>query len=107
MPHAGVDAAAVRIEATDDHVIDPNQRDEHAHKGDEPERGVVGDGEGEADDIGFARAPIAVKNRSRARHIDIARSLNVGCYQLIWTQTRRPSRDEAPHLSRSRVYDIP
>src|SRR2546423_1020906 len=80
MSHTRVDAAAVRIEATDDHVIDPNQRDEHAHQRDQPERSVTGHGESEADDIGFARPPIAVKNRSRARHIDIARTLNVSCY---------------------------
>src|SRR6266513_118124 len=89
MSHTRVDAAAVRIEAADDHVIDPNQRDEHAHQGDQPERSVAGHGEREADDIGFARAPIAVKNRGRTRHIDIARTLNVSWYQLNSTQRRR------------------
>src|SRR6266480_6578840 len=89
MSHTRVDAAAVRIEAADDHVIDPNQRDEHAHQRDQPERSIAGHGESEADDIGFARAPVAVKNRSRARHINITRTLNVSCYQLDSTQRRR------------------
>src|SRR2546426_11174561 len=83
MAHARVNAAAVRIKAADDHVVEANERGEHAHQGDEPERCVASDSKGEAYDIGFARAPIAVKNRSRARNIDVARTLNVGCYQLI------------------------
>src|SRR3954452_2173000 len=82
MSHTRVDAAAVRIEAADDHVIDPNQRDEHAHQRDQPERSIAGHRESEANDIGFARTPVAVKNCSRARHIDIARTLNISCYQL-------------------------
>src|SRR5207302_6107985 len=48
-----------------------------------PERSVTCDGEGEADDVGFARAPVAVQNRRRALPIDIARPLNVRRYQLI------------------------
>ena len=34
MTHAGVDAAAVRIQSADDHIIEPDQRGEHAHSGD-------------------------------------------------------------------------
>src|SRR5207253_5245029 len=95
MPHARVNAAAVGVETADDHVVEANERGEHAHQGDEPERCVAGDGEGEANDIGFARAPVAVKNRRRARNIDVARTLNVGCYQLIrlkrgWPRATRP-----------------
>ena len=71
MTHAGVDAAAIRIEAADDHVVEPDERGEHAHRGDQPERRVPGDRESKADDVGFARAPIAVKNRRRALPIHI------------------------------------
>src|SRR6267143_4787792 len=108
MSHTRVNAAAVRIEAADDHVIDPNQRNEHAHQRDQPERSVTGNGKGETDHVGFARAPVAVQDRGRARHIDIARPLNVGWYQLInSTQNEADSRDEAPHFKWSRIYDIP
>ncbi len=88
MPHARINAAAVRIKAADDHVIDADERGENAHRRDEPERGIAGDGKGEADDVGFARAPVAVKNRGRARNIDIARALNVS-----WNQIFIPKRD--------------
>src|SRR6266566_6161113 len=68
MAHARVNAAAIRIEAADDHVVETNERGEHAHQGDEPERCVAGNGKSETDDVGFARAPVAVKNRGRARN---------------------------------------
>src|SRR5436305_6779442 len=95
MAHARINAAAVRIKTADDHVVEADQRGEHAHQGDEPERCVARDGKGEANDIGLARAPVAVKNRGRARNIDVARTLNVGCYQLIrlkrsWPRATRP-----------------
>src|SRR5207253_10597269 len=41
------------------------------------------DSEGQPDDIGLARSPIAVKNRSRAFPIDVARTLNVSWYQIF------------------------
>src|SRR5256714_10729766 len=106
MPDARVNAAAVGIETADDHVIDPDERGQHAHRGDEPKRGVTGDGKGETDDVGFARSPVAVQNRPRALPIDIARSLNVGWYQVI-DSNKAISRDEAPSFKRSRIYDIP
>src|SRR6266480_300783 len=106
MAHARINAAAVRIKTADDHVVEADQRGEHAHQGDEPERCVAGDGEGEANDIGFARAPVAVKNRRRARNIDVARTLNVGCYQLIrlkrgWPRATRPLSSGVASLTTS------
>ena len=106
MPHARVNAAAVGVETSDDHVVEANERGEHAHQGDEPERCVAGDGKRETDDVGFARTPVAVQNRRRPPPIDIAWSLNVGWYQLIRLK-RGGTRDEAPHFKRSRIYDIP
>ena len=83
MSHARVDAAAVGIETANDHIIDADQRGQNAHRCDQPKRSVTGDRESETDDVGFARAPIAVQDRRRALPIDIARSLNVRRYQLI------------------------
>src|SRR6266568_5527875 len=101
MAHTRVDSAAVRIQAADDHVVDADKGGENAHRGDEPERGITADGKGKADDVGFARAPIAVKNRSRAGYIDIARTLNVGWYQFF-DSNEAASRDEALHFCWSR-----
>src|ERR1700747_1426139 len=83
MPHACVNAAAVRIEATNDHIVEADERGQHAHGGDQPERRITGNGERETDHIGFARAPIAVPNRRRAFPIDVARPLNVSWYHYV------------------------
>src|SRR5206468_1272733 len=83
MAHARVNTAAVRVKTANDHVVEANERGEDAHQGDEPQRCVAGHGKGETDDVGLARAPVAVQNRGRAFPIDIARSLNVCWYQLI------------------------
>jgi len=76
MTHARVDATAIRVKTADDHVVEADKCGEDAHEGDEPERGITGDGEGEADDVGFARTPVAVKNRGGTRRVDVARTLN-------------------------------
>src|SRR6478672_9671352 len=78
MTHAGVDATAVWIKAANDHVIDSDERRQHTHGGDQPERGVTGDGKGEANYVGLAGAPVSVKDGRRARNIDIARSPGCG-----------------------------
>ncbi len=78
MAHTSVDAAAIRVEAADNHVVESNERGEDAHQGDQPERSVASNGEGETDDVGFARTPVAVQNRGRTRRIHVARTLNVG-----------------------------
>src|SRR5438067_6942542 len=88
MTHARVNAAAIRVKMANDHVVDPDERREHAHRGDQPKRCVPRDCERQPDDIGFARPPVPVQNRGRARNVDVARSLNVGCDQMV-TRTRR------------------
>ena len=77
MANTGVNAAAVWIKPADDHVIDPDERGQDAHRRDQPERGVAGDSERQPNDVGLARAPVAVENRGRALPIHIARPLNV------------------------------
>src|SRR5207302_7466762 len=77
MADAGIDAAAVRIEPANDDVVDPDERGENAHRADQPERRVAADGESQTDYVRFARAPVPVQDRSRARDIHVARSLNV------------------------------
>src|SRR5437868_85324 len=106
MPHAGVDAAAVGIKTADHHVVETDQRGQHAHRRDKPKRSVASDRKRETDDVGFARAPVAVQNRRRALPIDIARPLNVGWYQFP-DSNKAASRDETPSFKRSRIYDIP
>src|SRR5438309_8178535 len=83
MPHAGINATAVRIKAADDHVVEADECSEHAHRRDQPKRTVAGDSERKPNDVGLARSPVAVQNGGRAFPIDIARTLNVGWYQLI------------------------
>src|SRR5947209_19850236 len=76
MPHARVDAAAIRVEATNDHVIDADQRGQHTHRRDQPKRCVTGDGEGKTDDVGFAGAPVAVENSGRALPFGVSGAIN-------------------------------
>src|SRR5438045_1000406 len=83
MSHACINAAAVGIQAADDHVVEADECSEHAHRRDQPKRCVAGDGKSQANHIGLARAPIAVQDCGRALPIHIARSLNVCWYQLI------------------------
>src|SRR6266851_970318 len=107
MADARVNATAVGIQTADDHVVEADERGQHAHQADEPKRSVTSDGKREPDDVGLARAPVPIKNRRRALPIDITRSLDVSWYQLVSTQNEARSRDEAPHFKRSRIYDIP
>src|SRR2546423_662504 len=107
MPDASVNTPAVGIKTANDHVIDPDQSGQHAHRGDQPERRVTSDGKRETNDVRFARSPIAVQNRGGAFPIDIARSLNVGRDQYLIRLKQARSRDEAPYFKRSRIYDIP
>src|SRR5947207_12885294 len=88
MAHARVNAAAIRIKPADDHVVDPDERSQNAHRGDQPERRVAADRERQADDVRFAGAPVPVQNRGRARDVDVARSLNVSCDQFASTPNR-------------------
>src|SRR5205823_14616059 len=72
MTDARVNTAAIGIEAADNHVIDADECSQHAHQRDELEGGVTCDGEGKTDDVGLARAPIAIQDRSITSSIDIA-----------------------------------
>src|SRR5213592_3329533 len=92
MPHAGVNAAAIGIKAANDHVVEAYECREHAHRRDQPKRCVSGDGERKPNYVGLARPPVAVKDRSRALPIHIARSLNVCWYQLIRLKRDRLAR---------------
>src|SRR6266516_6938380 len=99
MPHAGVNPAAVGIKAADDHVVEADECSEHAHRRDQPERSVTGDGERKPNDVGLARPPIAVQNRRCALPIHIARTLNV-CRDQISLRNETGSRDERSHFSK-------
>src|SRR5438477_4000816 len=83
MSHACINAAAVGIQAADDHVVEADECSEHAHRRDQPKRCVSGDGKSQANHVGLTRPPIAVKNCRRALPVHIARTFNVCWYQLI------------------------
>src|SRR5262245_19178937 len=83
MPHACVNAAAIRIQATDNHVVDPDQNDERAHRRDEPKRRIARDCESETDDVGLTGAPIAIQNRRSTRDVDVAWTLYAGWNQIL------------------------
>src|SRR5947207_15269409 len=102
MSDAGINTAAVRVESANDNVVDPDERRKDAHRRDQPKRRIAADREGETDDVGFARTPVAVEDGSSARHIDIARSPNVGGYQMLLTRNRVALRDEATLLRQER-----
>src|SRR6266404_4261323 len=106
MPDTGINAAAVGIQAADDHIVEAHECSEHAHRRDQPERSVTGDGERKPNDVGLARAPIAIKNCRRALPVHIARSLNVCWYQLIRLK-RSVTRATRRLTSRSRISRHP
>jgi len=78
MPNTRVNATSVWIKTADNHVVDPDERSEYAHRRDQPERCIAGDSERQPYDVGLAGSPVPIKNRCRARDIYIARSPNVG-----------------------------
>src|ERR1700686_3592586 len=84
MPDARINAAAIRIEPADDDVIDSDERGENTHRADQPERRVARYGKRQADDIRFARAPVPVENRRRARDVHIARTFNGWDHRYPW-----------------------
>src|SRR6266487_1033012 len=106
MSHACINAAAVGIKTADDHVVEADECSEHAHRRDQPKRSVACDSERKPNDVGLARAPIAVQNRRRALPVHIARSLNVCCYQLIRLK-RSVTRATRRLTSRSRISRHP
>src|SRR5436305_8475229 len=106
MSHAGVNAAAVGIQAADDHVVETDECSEHAHRRDQPKRCVTGGGKSQANHIGLTRPPIAIKNCRRALPVHIARSLNVCWYQLIRLKRGDLARRGAS-LPGAGFHDIP
>src|SRR5438270_8118010 len=106
MSHACINAAAVGIKTADDHVVEADECSEHAHRRDQPKRCVSGDGKSQANHIGLARPPIAIKNCRRALPVHIARSLNVCWYQLI-RLNRSVTRATRRLTSRSRISRHP
>src|SRR5438067_5258254 len=92
MTHARVNAAAVGVEAADNHVIDADECGQHTHQRDEPEGGVTCDGEGKTDDVGLARAPIAVEDN----RIKQAVSRNIGEDKSRAKRLEQGGRREAP-----------
>src|SRR5438094_6581198 len=106
MSHACINAAAVGIQAADDHVVEADECSEHAHRRDQPKRCISGDGKSQANHIGLTRPPIAIKNCRRALPVHIARSLNVCWYQLIRLK-RSVTRATRRLTSRSRISRHP
>src|SRR5438874_1248502 len=90
----------VHVRQTEQSEHDDNESGQRAHERDQPEGSVAGDGKGEPDDVGFARAPVAVKNGGGARRVDVARTLNVSCDQFTYLK-RGTSRDEGGHSARA------
>ena len=99
MTHAGINTAAVWIKAADDHVVEADECGEDAHRRDQPERRVTGDGESQSNHVSFASAPVAVQDRGRPFPIDIARTFNV-CWDQILVRNETASRDERSHFSK-------
>jgi hypothetical protein len=97
-----INTTAFRKVFADPNVIQTDQCREHADGEHKPKRTVHRQRKRDTDDVGFARAPIAIQQGGRAFPIDIARTLNVVWYQLVRLK-RGASRDEASQPSRSRV----
>ncbi len=74
LPRRGVDAAAIGKMGADDDVVVGHHRGQHADRENDRQRRKAGGDESEADDIGLARAPVAVEQGGGALPIDIARA---------------------------------
>src|SRR6185312_5705640 len=64
--------------AADNDVINPDQPGNRANREDDWQRRKSGREKSETDDVGFARAPVAVEQRRRAFPINIARPMHAG-----------------------------
>ena len=78
LPRGRVDAAAIGKMGADDDVVVGHHRGQHADRENDRQRRKAGGDESEADDVGLARAPVAVEQRRGALPIDIARPMNGG-----------------------------
>ena len=75
VPHAGVHAAAVRVVLADEHVVERDQPRDHAHGQRSARRSYSpATAKGQADDIRFGGAPVAVENGRGAFGIHVARA---------------------------------
>ena len=74
----GIDAAAVRKIPADDGVVVTDDGSQRADGEDDRERGKARGDEGETDDVGLARAPIAIKQSGGALPIDVAGAMSLG-----------------------------
>ena len=62
--------------AADHDVIDPDQTGQRADGENDRQRRKSGRQKCQANDIGLARAPVAIKQRGRAFPIDVARAMH-------------------------------
>src|SRR5260370_18179000 len=72
----GINAPAIGKIAADDSVVDSHKSREHANREDDRERRKTRGEKSKADDIGFARAPVTVKQRGRTLPIQVARTVS-------------------------------
>ena len=84
--------------ATDHDVIDADQAGQRADRENDRQRRKSRREKREPDDVGLARAPVAVKQRGRAFPIHIARPLNVGWDQYFSCIKRSALARRGPSL---------
>ncbi len=77
-PRRGIHAAAIREMLADDNVIVGHHRGERADRENDRQRTEPRRDKGQADDVGFACSPIAVKQRRGAFPIHVARAMDGG-----------------------------
>ena len=77
MVDGGVDAASVRMKAADRNVIQGDQRGEDKHGREVPEAAVSGESEGDAQNVGNGRTPVAIEDGGAAEPPENARA--AGC----------------------------
>ena len=68
----GIHAAAAGKTAADNHVVEPDDEGQGADGEDDWQGGKAHRGEGQTDDVGFARAPVAVEQAGCAAPAEIA-----------------------------------
>ena len=72
----GIDTAAIRKMRADDDVVVGDDGGQDADRENDGERREAGGDEGEADNVGLARAPVAVEQGGGALPVDVARTVN-------------------------------
>ena len=74
----GINAAAIREMRANNNIVVGHHRGEHADREDDRQGAEARRDKSQADDVGFARSPIAVKQRCRAFPIHVARARDCG-----------------------------